>query len=86
MTLNLIGIGINNEKDITIKGLEVVKKCNKVYLEDYTSALNCSLKDLEREYGKKIIPADRDLIENKDTILKEAKTSEIALLIIGDIF
>ena len=86
MTLNIIGIGINTEKDITVKGLEIVKRCNKVYLEDYTSVLNCSLKDLEIAYGKKIIPADRDLIENKDTILKEAKTSEVVLLIIGDIF
>jgi len=86
MALNIIGIGINNEKDITVRGLETVKKCSKVYLDEYTSVLNCSLKNLEREYGKKIIPADRDLIENKDTILKEAKTSEISLLVIGDIF
>ena len=42
MTLYLIGIGLSTEKDITVKGLEIVKKCDKVYLESYTSLLQCS--------------------------------------------
>ena len=29
MTLNLIGLGLNDEKDITLKGLELVKKAGK---------------------------------------------------------
>src|SRR3989338_2288343 len=86
MALNLIGLGLNNEKDITIKGLEIVKKCNKVYLENYTSTLNCSKEDLEKFYNKKIVLADRKLVEKGDEILKEAKDSEVALLIVGDIF
>ena len=86
MALNLIGLGLNNEKDITIKGLEIVKKCNKVYLENYTSTLNCSKEDLEKFYNKKIVLADRKLVEKGEEILKEAKDSEVALLIVGDIF
>ncbi|MBW2984291.1 diphthine synthase [Candidatus Woesearchaeota archaeon] len=86
--LHLIGIGLNDEKDISIKGLEAVKKCEAVYLESYTSKLSCSVEELEKFYGKKIIIAYRDLVEKKaeETILKDAKTKETALLVIGDVF
>jgi len=35
----LIGIGLGDEKDITVRGLEAVRKCDKVFLESYTSKL-----------------------------------------------
>lgn len=37
--LFLVGLGLGDAKDITVKGLEVVKKCKRVYLEAYTSLL-----------------------------------------------
>lgn len=89
MTLYFIGLGLGDEKDITIKGLEAIKKADKLYLEEYTSKLVTSTKeDLEKFYGKKIISADRNLVENKaeQTILKDAKTKNVAFLIIGDPF
>lgn len=87
MTLFLIGIGLNDEKDISIKGFEAIKKCEKIYLEIYTSKLNCSIEDLEKFYGKKIITANRKLIEEgSDNLLKEAESKNIALLIIGSPF
>ncbi len=84
MTLYLIGLGLSDEKDITVKGLEVVKKCGKLYLESYTSKLACSVKDLEKLYGKKIELANRQLVEDASQILAEAKKQDVALLIIGD--
>ena len=88
MALYIIGLGLNDEKDITLKGLAAIKKCKKVYLENYTSRLNCSLTKLEKLYKKKIILADRSLVESQaeKTILKEAKSSNIALLVVGDPF
>lgn len=89
MTLYFIGLGLGDEKDITVKGLEAIKKADKIYMETYTSKLVISNKeDLEKFYGKKIISANRDLVENKaeDTILKDAKTKDVAFLIIGDPF
>jgi len=87
MVLYLIGIGLNNEKDITLNGLDAIKKCSKVYLEYYTSKLDCNIKNLEKLYKKKIHIADRELIENdEDILLNEAKKKNIALLIIGDVF
>ena len=86
--LYLIGIGLRDEKDISINGLEAVKKADVVYLENYTSKLSCSVAKLERLYSKKIILADRELVEQKaeQTILKDAKTKNVAFLVIGDIF
>ncbi|MCH8067563.1 MAG: diphthine synthase, partial [Nanoarchaeota archaeon] len=88
MTLNFIGIGLNDEKDISIKGLELVKKADFVYLENYTAKINCNISYLEQLYGKKIILADRKLVEMdaEKTILREAKAKEVAFLVVGDAF
>ncbi len=37
--LYLIGLGLGDETDITVKGLEVVRKAARVYLEGYTAIL-----------------------------------------------
>lgn len=37
--LYLIGLGLADEKDISVKGLEVVKRAERVYLEAYTAIL-----------------------------------------------
>lgn len=37
--LYLIGLGLADEKDITVKGLEIVKNAARVYLEAYTAIL-----------------------------------------------
>lgn len=39
MVLFLIGLGLGDEKDITVRGLEIVKSCSKLFLEAYTSIL-----------------------------------------------
>lgn len=37
----IIGLGLADVKDVTVKGLEIIRKCNRVYLEAYTSVLSC---------------------------------------------
>lgn len=37
--LYLVGLGLADERDITVKGLEIVKKAERVYLEAYTAIL-----------------------------------------------
>ena len=85
MPLYFIGLGLNNEKDITVNGLEAVKKCDVVYLESYTSVLNCTKQDLEKFYGKKIVLASRKMAENDDNdIIKNSKVKNVAFLVAGD--
>ena len=87
MPLYFIGLGLNNEKDITINGLEAIKKCDLVYLESYTSILNCKKEDLEKFYNKKIILARRNLVESNDNeIIENAKVKNVAFLVAGEPF
>jgi diphthine synthase len=87
MTLYMIGIGLWDEKDITIKGLEAVKKCSKVFLENYTSKLGVGADKLEKFYGKKIILADRNIVEKHNyEILEPSKQECVSFLVIGDVF
>ena len=86
MALYFIGLGLYDEKDISLRGLETIKKCDVVYLEDYTGMLSCDMKRLEKLYGKKIILSSRDLVEKKaeDSILKQAIEKNVAFLVTGD--
>lgn len=87
MALYVIGLGLGNEKDITVRGLELVKRCDRIYLEAYTSILGVNKKSLEEFYGHEILEADRDTVEQEaDAILEAAKTSEVAFLVVGDPF
>lgn len=79
--LYLIGLGLNI-KGITKEGLEIAKRCKKVYLENYTVELPYTLEDVEDVIGKKIALADRKFIESLE-IVDEAQRTDIALLIYG---
>lgn len=83
--LYLVGLGLGDAKDITLKGLEIVKKVSKVYLENYTSILCCDHKELEELYGRPLIVADRDMMEQGcREILDAAETGGAAVLVGGD--
>ncbi|MBN2421249.1 diphthine synthase [Candidatus Woesearchaeota archaeon] len=83
--LYVIGIGLNDEKDITVKGLEAVKKSDEIFLEVYTSKLQIPFETLENFYGKKIIKATRTMVEqDSDRILEKAKDGNVSFLVIGD--
>ncbi|KAF8678714.1 diphthine synthase [Rhizoctonia solani] len=83
----VIGLGLCDEKDITVRGLEAVRKCSRIYLEAYTSILLVDKEKLESFYGKPIITAYRETVETEsDEILHNAKEEDVALLVVGDPF
>ncbi|CAB1421932.1 unnamed protein product [Pleuronectes platessa] len=85
--LYLIGLGLGDAADITVKGLRAVKSCSRVYLEDYTSVLTGGKEALEQLYGKQLILADRDLVEQgADEILRGADVEDVGFLVVGDPF
>ena len=87
MVLYIIGLGLGDEKDITVKGLEYVHQCSSLYLEYYTSVLCADTSKLEAFYGKPITLADREMVESEtamDNILSEAKVSDVGFLVVGD--
>ena len=88
--LYIIGLGLSDETDITVKGLECIKKCSALYLEYYTSILMFTPGDksrLEEFYGKPVVLADREMVESEsamDAILDEAKSADVGFLVVGD--
>ena len=78
MTLNLIGTGLT-QNSITAEALEAIKSSDKVYLENYTVNFPYQIKDLKI----KLTELDRAKVED-ESILKEAKSKNISLLVYGD--
>jgi diphthine synthase len=79
--LYLIGLGLN-EEGISLEGISAIKKCKKIYLENYTVDFPYSTNNLEKKIGKKIISVDREFIEDFK-FMEEAKKENVALLIYG---
>jgi diphthine synthase len=50
--LHIIGLGLADERDISVKGLEIVKKAERVYLEAYTAVLLVDQSVLVRNYPR----------------------------------
>ncbi|KAG1354047.1 Granule diphthine synthase [Cocos nucifera] len=90
--LYIVGLGLGDERDITLRGLDAVRSCQKVYVEAYTSLLcfgisSDGLSRLEKLYGKEITVADREMVEERaDVMLSEASESDVAFLVVGDPF
>ena len=80
--LYLIGLGLDL-KDLSLKALEIIKKCKKVYLEIYTNEFPYSTNELEKLINKKIEKAGRDMVEQKADIIEGAKKHDVCLLIYG---
>jgi diphthine methyl ester synthase len=87
MVLHLVGLGLGNEDDITVRGLKVVQNADVVVLEAYTSLfVNVDVAVLERAYQKSIVVADRDMVEQQadELLLEPAVTKSVAFLVVGD--
>ena len=87
MALYFIGLGLYDEKDITLKGLEVARKCDKVFAEFYTSLLaGTSIDRIEELVGKPIVRLNREDVELnfEKIVLPEAKEKDVAFLTAGD--
>jgi len=79
--LYLIGLGLDVD-GISARGLEVAKRCKKVYLDNYTVDFPYALGELAEIIDKKIFPADREFVESA-LLVDEAKKMDVALLVYG---
>ncbi|EHQ34840.1 diphthine synthase [Methanoplanus limicola] len=84
--LIFIGLGLFDERDISIKGLETVKSADRVFLEAYTSRLmGADTARLEEYYGKEVKVLYREDVENNpEDILIAAENGTAAFLTAGD--
>ncbi len=79
--LYIIGLGLNVD-GISKFGLECARKCKRVYLENYTVDFPYSIGELSQVIDKKIIEADREMVESLE-LVDEAKKMDVALLVYG---
>jgi len=87
MVLWLIGLGLGDADDITVKGLKAMKESAHIYLEAYTSILpGLDKETLAEKYGvESIIEADREFVESGcEGMLEQAKTEQVSFLVVGD--
>ena len=87
--LVFVGLGLNDDKGITVKGLEETRGADSVFMETYTSRMpDFNMQRFEATCGKKIqLIERRDLEEeNGKIILQAAKTGKAVFLVPGDPF
>ncbi|WP_297421730.1 diphthine synthase [Thermococcus sp.] len=87
MAIYFIGLGLYDERDITLKGLETVRKCDVVFAEFYTSLLaGTTINRIEELIGKSIHRLNREDVELnfEKNVLNEAKSKDVAFLTVGD--
>lgn len=85
--LFVIGTGLCDASDMTIRGMDAVRRARTIYLEGYTSLLQCSIAEFSSALGKEITVLSREDVEQRiEQILEEARATDIALLVIGDPF
>ena len=85
--LVFVGLGLYDEKDISLRGLEEIRKAEAIFAEFYTSLMpGLSIQKLEKLARKKITVVSRRILEEEDgkPILEEAKKGKVAFLVPGD--
>lgn len=82
---HLVGLGLFDEKDMSLKALECLKNADKVYAEFFTSRLfGSSFEAIEKLIGQDIEVLIRNEVEEESKFLKEAKEHDVALITGGD--
>ncbi len=84
--LILAGLGLYDEKDMTLKTLEFAKKSDKIYAEFYTAVLTgTTIEKIEETIGKKITVLDREKVEYEtEKLINESMDKDIMFLTAGD--
>ena len=86
-SLSFIGLGLFDEKGMSLYGLELARAADLVFLETYTNIMpSLSICSLEALTGKGIQRVDRHFIEDGTLLLKAASEKNVALLVPGDPF
>jgi diphthine synthase len=85
--LIFVGLGLYDEKDISLRGLEEIKEADAVFAEFYTSLMpGLSIRKLEEMTGKVVNVVSRRVLEEEEgkLIFEEAKKGKVVFLVPGD--
>ena len=83
--MHIMGMGLRGYRSLTVEEIERLKKCDKIFMEQYTSgSMKDDLQRISSELGKDIQQVNREDVEQTDVIIKAAQQTETAFLVIGD--
>jgi len=85
--LVFVGLGLFDEKDVSLRGLEEVRDVQTVFAEFYTSLMSgLSVGRLKELVGREVVVVSRRALEEEGgkEILWEARRGKVAFLVPGD--
>ena len=83
--LVFVGLGLYDEQDVSLKGLQELQQCDQVFAEFYTAKLGqFNKKTFEKRIGKKIEVLSREETETGDILIDAAAKSHVVFLVCGD--
>ncbi|MEE9593075.1 MAG: diphthine synthase [Thermoplasmata archaeon] len=83
--LVFIGLGLHDERDLTVRAREEARSCDTLVAEFYTSRLTgSSVKRLAAVLRKEIQVLRRDEVEEGDRVLEAARNGKVGFLAAGD--
>lgn len=83
--LVFIGLGLHDERDITLRGLEEARTCDALFAEFFTSEMRGT--DPERLaafYGQEVRVLRREEVEGDDRVVEAARAGRVGFLVAGD--
>lgn len=83
--LVFVGLGLDDERGVTLKGLEEARSADSVFAEFYTSTLReGALERLSEMIGRGIKTLSREEVEDGKALLDACADRKVALLVAGD--
>jgi diphthine synthase len=83
--LIFVGLGLGGAQDMSLRALEELRSCDRIYGEFYTSKLiDSSVRDLEQQIGKEVRLMDRTAVEEGEEVIEAARTMKVAFVCAGD--
>jgi len=83
--LAFVGMGLNDDRGITLEGLEEIRAADVLFAELYTSRLkDGAINSLAKAAGRDIKVLTREQVEKGDEILAACDGNRVAFLVAGD--
>lgn len=83
--LLFIGLGLHDERDVTLRGLEEARACDALFAEFYTSELRGAMAEsLASLYGREVHVLTREEVEGSDRVVEAAREARVGFLVAGD--
>ncbi len=83
--LVFVGLGLSGVDGMTVKALEALRGCDRIYAEFYTSVLiGAGPADLEKAIGRKVKVLYRPQVEEGDDVVNDARTMRVGFVTAGD--